>query len=70
MMRGKCKRCSGVLIEIDDQGTQLRGCLACNDWHSTDGLRRVKLAEEDVEALRSMRGQSGPSSIEPTRVGK
>jgi len=61
MMRGKCKRCSGTLIEIDDQGTHLRGCLACNDWLSTDGLRRVKLAEEDVKALRSMHDQSRPS---------
>jgi len=61
MMREKCKRCNGTLIEIEDQGTQLRGCLACNDWHSIDGLRRVKLAEEDVEVLRSIRDQSRPS---------
>jgi hypothetical protein len=41
MMQGKCKRCSGTLIEIEDHGTRLIGCLACNDWRSIDGLRRV-----------------------------
>jgi hypothetical protein len=60
MMQGKCKRCSAALIEIDDRGTQLKGCLACNDWRSVDGLRRVKLSDEDVEALRKMRAGNGP----------
>jgi hypothetical protein len=46
------------LIEVEDRGTQLRGCLTCNDWRSIDGIRRVKLAEEDVEALLAMRNQS------------
>ena len=45
MMQGKCKRCSGTLIEIEDSGTRLIGCLDCNDWRSIDGLRRVKLAQ-------------------------
>jgi len=55
-MQGKCKRCSDTLIEIEDRGTRLIGCLACNDWRSLDGLRRVKLAEDDVGALRKLRG--------------
>ena len=42
------RRCSGTLIEIEDRGTRLIGCLACNDWRSLDGLRRVKLADDDV----------------------
>ena len=56
-MQGKCKRCSGTLIEIEDRGTRLIGCLDCNDWRSTDGLRRVKLADDDVGALRELRGE-------------
>lgn len=57
MMQGKCKRCSGTLIEIEDSGTRLIGCLDCNDWRSIDGLRRVKLADDDVGALRKLRGE-------------
>ena len=56
MMQGKCKRCGATLIEIEDRGTQLIGCLDCNDWRSIDGLRRVKLADDDVGALRKLRG--------------
>jgi hypothetical protein len=56
MMQGKCKRCSATLIEIEDRGTRLIGCLDCNDWRSIDGLRRVKLADDDVGALRKLRG--------------
>ena len=37
MMQGKCKRCSGTLIEIDDRGTRLIGCLDCNDSTGCDG---------------------------------
>jgi hypothetical protein len=57
MMQGKCKRCSGTLIEIGDSGTRLIGCLACNGWRSLDGLGRVKLADDDVGALRKLRGE-------------
>ena len=57
MMQGKCKRCSDTLIEIEDHGTRLIGCLDCNDWRSIDGLRRVKLADDDVGALRKLRGE-------------
>ena len=57
-MRGKCKRCSAALIEIGDRGMRLIGCLDCNDWRSIDGIRRVKLADDDVGALRKLRGES------------
>ena len=56
-MQGQCKRCSDTLIEIEDSGTRLIGCLDCNDWRSIDGLRRVKLADNDVGALRKLRGE-------------
>ena len=52
MMQGKCKRCSGTLIEIEDSGTRLIGCLECIDWRSIDGLRRVKLVVEKVKRTR------------------
>ena len=54
---GESKRCSGTLMEIEDSGTRLTGCLDCNDWRSIDGLRRIKLADDDVGALRKLRGE-------------
>ena len=54
---GREKGGGATLIEIEDRGTRLIGCLDCNDWRSIDGLRRVKLAEDDVGALRKLRGE-------------
>ena len=48
---------TATLIEIEDRGTRLIGCLDCNDWRSIDGLRRVKLADDDVGALRKLCGE-------------
>ena len=40
-----------------DAGEMQALFLDCNDWRSIDGLRRVKLADDDVGALRKLRGE-------------
>jgi hypothetical protein len=54
MAGGSCERCGGTLIEVDSYGTLIVGCLRCNDWRSLDGMRRVKLPDADVQALRKI----------------
>ena len=60
MARGSCERCGGTLFEVDSYGTLIVGCLTCNDWRSVDGMRRVKLPDADVEALRKIQKQATP----------
>ena len=45
-----CNQCKQALIEIDNRGEQLTGCLACNRWYTAEGKRK-KLSEEDLRAL-------------------
>jgi len=49
-----CHECKQPLIEIDNRGQQLSGCLTCNIWWTADG-GKVRLSEEDVAALHTLR---------------
>ncbi len=48
----ECKR---PLVEIDNRGHRLRGCLTCNIWWSLTGGGPVKLSVEDLQALQQLR---------------
>ena len=53
-MADTCTECKQPLIEIDNRGKYLRGCLSCNEWHDNHG-NRVKLSVEDLAALQEQR---------------
>ena len=52
---GRCHNCGQELIEIDNQGERLTGCLTCNLWAPAEGGRWVRLSEEDLRALHQLR---------------
>jgi hypothetical protein len=43
------------LIEIDNRGERLTGCLTCNLWSATDSKRWTRLSVEDLHALHHLR---------------
>ena len=50
-----CFECKQPLVEIDNYGKRLTGCLTCNIWWSLNGTDKVRLPEEDLRALRLLR---------------
>ena len=53
-MTDHCRECKQFLVEIDNRGTRLTGCLTCNIWWSAEGTN-VRLSEEDLRALHGLR---------------
>jgi hypothetical protein len=51
----RCNQCGQELIEIDNHGDPLVGCLTCNLWSSADSTRWIRLGEEDLRALHQLR---------------
>jgi hypothetical protein len=43
-----CNHCKQALIEIDNRGERLTGCLTCNLWAPADGKRWTRLSVEDL----------------------
>jgi hypothetical protein len=52
---GRCNHCKQPLVEIDNRGQRLTGCLTCNLWAPADGKRWTRLSEEDLRALHRLR---------------
>ena len=50
----ECKECGLPLIEVDNRGRHLRGCLTCNGWRDDEG-NLIKLSAEDLAALHALR---------------
>jgi hypothetical protein len=50
----KCRECKHPVVEIDNRGTRLTGCMTCNIWQDQDG-HAVKLSVEDLAALHALR---------------
>jgi hypothetical protein len=50
-----CNQCKQALIEIDNCGERLIGCLTCNLWATPGGKRWKRLSEEDLRALHLLR---------------
>ena len=38
---GRCHNCGQELIEIDNRGERLTGCLTCNLWAGEEGKRWI-----------------------------
>ena len=49
-----CIECKQPLIEIDNRGKQLVGCLTCNEWLDDEG-NLTKLSVEGLAALHALR---------------
>ena len=47
----RCHNCRQELVEIDNRGERLIGCLTCNLWAPADAKRWVRLSVEDLRAL-------------------
>ena len=42
-----CFECKRPLVEIDNRGHRLYGCMTCNIWWSLTGSGAIKLSVED-----------------------
>jgi hypothetical protein len=49
-----CFECKRPLVDIDNRGKRLTGCMTCNIWWSADD-KQVRLSEEDLSALHALR---------------
>jgi hypothetical protein len=54
-MPGSCDRCGAALIEIENHGDRLTGCLGCNLWRGDKSAFIVELEVEDWEALGKLK---------------
>ena len=50
-----CLVCKRPLVEIDNRGQRLTGCMTCNIWWSLTGGGAVKLSVEDLYALQQLK---------------
>ena len=57
-----CFECKRPLVEIDNRGQRLHGCMTCNIWWSLTGGAAVKLAVEDLAAPPVPLGEASSSS--------
>ena len=48
-----CLECKKPLVEIDNRGVRLTGCMTCNIWMSEDD-EKVRLSAEDLHALQTL----------------
>ena len=51
----RCYNCGQELVEIDNRGQRLTGCLTCNLWTAGDAKGWTRLSEEDLRALHPLR---------------
>jgi hypothetical protein len=49
----RCKRCNQPLVEIDNYGERLIGCIECNQWTWRGSKRLIELPEDDLMALKT-----------------
>jgi hypothetical protein len=54
MSSSRCKQCNQRLVEIDNYGERLIGCIECNRWSWRGSKRLMELPENDLEALRAV----------------
>jgi hypothetical protein len=64
-----CFECKRPLIEIDNRGKRLRGCMTCNILWSLTGGGAVKLSVEDLQALQQLRRGNDQSAETLVRCG-
>ena len=51
----RCHNCGQELVEIDNRGERLTGCLTCNLWTASDAKGWTRLSVEDLRALHQLR---------------
>ena len=49
----RCKQCDRPLIEIDNYGERLLGCIECNRWTWHGSKQPIELPEDDLKALKT-----------------
>jgi hypothetical protein len=54
-VKDRCNQCGQQLVEIDNRGERLVGCLTCNLWAAEGKESWVRLSEEDLRALHELR---------------
>src|SRR6187455_2933567 len=55
MPSSRCKQCNQRLVEIDNYGERLIGCIECNRWTSRGSKQPIELPVDDLEALKLAR---------------
>jgi hypothetical protein len=60
MPSSRCKQCNQPLVELDNYGERLVGCIKCNRWTWRGGKQLIELPEPDLEALKAV-----PSGVNP-----
>ena len=66
----RCNHCKQELIEIDNRGERLTGCLSCNLWSASGERLWISLSDEDLHALalhRLRRGEAAKQMPKPHR---
>jgi len=53
MPSSRCKQCYQPLVEIDNYGERLLGCIECNHWTWRGSKQLIALPQDDLEALRA-----------------
>jgi hypothetical protein len=48
----RCKQCDQPLVEIDNYGERLIGCIECNRWTWRGSKQPIELPVDDLEALK------------------
>jgi hypothetical protein len=62
-----CFECKRPLVEIDNRGQHLDGCMTCNIWWSLTGGAAVKLSVEDLYAIQQLRRMKKKADRSRTR---
>ena len=56
----RCKQCNQPLVEIDNYGERLIGCIECNQWTWRGSKRLIALPQDDLEALKAVKKETAP----------
>ena len=51
----RCHNCGQELIEIDNRGQRLTGCITCNLWTAGEAKGWTRLSVEDLRTLHLLR---------------
>jgi hypothetical protein len=54
-MTERCNQCDQELIQIDNRGERLVGCLTCHLWVAADSELWIRLSEKDLRSLHQLR---------------
>ena len=58
LVKNRCHRCNGPLIEIDRFGDRLVGCIECNRWTWPDSETiSMALPEDDLYVIKATLGR-------------